>query len=78
MGSEVIDVRTGWLSCSETGREELVALSSEHVTAVKGGTLPCPCCAACHPTFKEQPVRHDTQVMSWRDGRWQRGFVLGM
>lgn len=67
---------TGWVSCG-TGREELVAATEEQIQELVAGSLMCPTCAkACSPTFRPEVFRSDMQVVSWRDGRWQTGFVL--
>jgi hypothetical protein len=68
---------TGWISCATSGREEFVGISEGQREQLAAGSLVCPSCeAACTPRFRQETVRTDVRVLSWRDGRWQPGFVL--
>lgn len=67
-----------WLECPETGRAELVALTSSQRTQLLARDLPCPSCTKpCAPTLEPIPQTTDLRVMSWRDGAWHSGFALG-
>lgn len=52
-------------------------MTPEQVDDLFAGRIPCPGCrSTCAPTFREAALGHDITLVSWRDGRWQRGFLL--
>ena len=80
-------LNTGWLRCTTSGREELVAISIEHQHGIATGTIPCPGCKAmCRPEFQPASIRADIGLLAWRrvgvdtTGRelreWVAGFAL--
>ena len=71
------DLLVGWVRCP-TGRDELVAITIVQHDELMKGALVCPACSKhCGPSFDRTSVGHDVRLMSWRDGRWQAGFMLG-
>ncbi len=65
-----------WVHCAQ-GRDELVVASLALRDELMKGALPCPACGTpCGPDVEVTPIRADIQLMVWRDGRWQRSYLL--